>query len=90
MKRSPLIEKAHRLMKHCEKGVQDYIFNSVNLTLLEKEIIIKSEIDGMGMEAVCISLTNWKKKNYISYSHCAKLKKSGMEKIGEFLEIAKI
>jgi len=77
-------------MKHCEKGVQDYIFNSVNLTLLEKEIIIKTEIDGLDIETVCMNLTNWKKKNAISYYHCAKLKRSGMTKIGEFLEMTKI
>jgi len=82
MKRSPLIEKAHRVIKHCEKGVQDYIFNSVNLTLLEKEIIIKTEIDGTDIEPICMNLESWKKKNYIRYSHCAKLKKSSMEKTG--------
>jgi hypothetical protein len=70
MKRYPLVEKAHKVMKHCEKGVQDYIFNSVNLTLLEKEIIIKSEIDGLDIETICMNLTNWKKKNDISYYHC--------------------
>jgi len=90
MKRSRLVEKAHKVLSHCEKGLSDYIFNSVNLTLLEKEIIQKTEIDGMDIETVCMNLENWKKKNDISYSHCVTIKRQGMNKIGKFLEIAKI
>ena len=94
MKRSPLVEKAHKVLTHCEKGLSDYIFNSVNLTLLEKEIIQKTEIDGMDIETVCMNLENWKKKgkkqNDISYYYCVKIKGSGMKKIGEFLEMANI
>ena len=90
MKRSPLVEKAHRVLTHCERGLSDYIFNSVNLTLLEREIIQKTEIDGIDIETVCMNLESWNKKNYLSYSHCATIKRQGMIKIGNFIEIAKI
>lgn len=90
MKRSNQVEKAHKVLTHCEKGVSDYIFNNVNLTLLEKEIIKKTEIDGMDIESVCMNLDNWNKKNDISYSYCARIKRSGMVKIGNFLEMTNI
>ena len=88
LKRSPLVEKAHRVLTHCEKGVADYILNSVNLTLLEKEIITKSEIDGVDLETICMGLENWKKKNDCSYANCYFIKRTGMLKIGEYLNSA--
>lgn len=90
MKRSPQVELAHKALQDCDKGFADYIFLNVNLTLLEKEIVKKSEIDGLDLETICMSLENWKngngKKPDCGYSNCHRIKRTGMLKIGEYLK----
>ena len=85
MKKSPNVALAHKALKDHDRGFAEYLLTNVNLTLLEREIIRKSVIDGMDIETVCMNLENWNKKNDISYYHCAKLKSTGMSKIGLFL-----
>ena len=85
MKKSPNVALAHKALKDHDKGFAEYLLSNVNLTLLEKEIIKKSVIDGMDLESVCMNLESWNKKNDISYYHCAKLKSIGMNKIGLYL-----
>ena len=85
MKKSPYVALAHKALKNHNRTFIENIFNNVNLTLLEKEIIIKTLIDGLDIESVCMNLENWNKKNDISYDYCAKIKSSGMNKIGLFL-----
>ena len=85
MKRSPNVALAHKALKDHDKGFTEYLLSSVNLTLLEKEIIRKTVIDGIDIESACMNLESWNKKNDISYDYCKKLKSIGMNKIGLFL-----
>ena len=86
MKRLPLVQLAHKSLNDYEKSYVEFIINSVNLTPLEKEILIKSEIEKIDLESVCNSLENWNKKSVCSYSNCAKIKRCAMIKIGIFIE----
>jgi len=89
MKRTPLVELAHIALNDKDKCFANYLIEQVNLTLLEKEIIRKSEIDGIELETICMNLENWHKKNDCSYSNCYAIKRKGMLKIGEYLNNAK-
>jgi hypothetical protein len=86
MKRLPVVEIAHRALHDSEKGFIKYLLNQVNLTLLEKELITRSEINGEKIETICLSLKNWGRKNDCSYSNGAKIKRTGMIEIGEYLQ----
>ena len=87
MKRSPLIETAHRALQDNEKGFAEHLLEAVNLTLLEKEIIKKTELDGMKTETACMNLEHWhNKKRDCSESNANKIKRQGMIKIGEYLK----
>ncbi|GHV84298.1 hypothetical protein AGMMS50212_16380 [Spirochaetia bacterium] len=85
MRRSYLIEIAHNALKNPDKSAVDNILNSVNLTLLEREIIIRSEIDKINIETICNTFQNWNKKSVCSYSHCKNIKQTGMIKIGQYI-----
>jgi hypothetical protein len=86
MRRSFLVDTAHKALRDPDKNFVGYIMRNVNLTKLEREIITKSEIDGMDLENVCNTLENWRnKKTICSYYHCSKIKRIGMEKIGELI-----
>jgi len=85
MKRTPNVALAHKALKDHDRGFAEYLLTNVNLTLLEKEIIRKTEIDGLDIESTCMKLESWNKKNDISYQYCARIKNSGMNKIGIYL-----
>ena len=90
MKRSPAVEQVHRVLKDPDRGFIDYILSTVNLTLLEKEIITRSEIDNTDLETICNTLQNWNNpKRACSYVHAVKTKRQGMIKIYNFLQILK-
>jgi len=61
------------------------LLDKVNLSVKEKEIIAKSEIDKIDLETICNEMANWNKKSVISYSNLYRIKKSGMMKIGFYL-----
>jgi hypothetical protein len=86
MKRSILVQTAHNALRDREKGFAEYLLNQVNLTLLEKEIITRSEINGERLETICCSLVNKNKKHDLSYSNGSRIKQVGMIKIGENLK----
>lgn len=85
MKRSPLFQIAHDALQTYDKAKVDYLLNSVNLSLKEREVIIRSEIAKTDLETICNSFLHWNKKTICSYPHIVRIKKSGMEKIGQFL-----
>ena len=86
MKPSPPVEMARRVLRSPDRKVAEFVLASVNLTLLEKEIITRSEIDGTPLEAISVSLENWNNpRRDCSYSNCARLKRKGMLKIAEYL-----
>ena len=89
MRRSPAVQIARTALRDPDKGYVQYILSSVNLTLLEREIVEKSEIHGIDIESICMGLDNWKKKNDCSYYNCARIKRSGMLKIAEFINSLK-
>jgi hypothetical protein len=80
------VQTAHNALRDSEKGFAEYLLNQVNLTLLEKEIITRSEINGERLEAICCSLVNKNKKHDLSYSNGSRIKQVGMIKIGEYLK----
>lgn len=86
MKCSILYQLAKDALKDPDKRVTDIVLNSVNLTFREKEVIIRSEIAGQDLETICNSFLNWNKKSICSYSHIVRIKKIGMEKIGQFIK----
>lgn len=86
MRRSFLVEIAHNGLTDPDREFVSYLLSKVNLTLLEHEIIIRSEIDGVDLETICNSLKNWNNpKTICSYDNCAKIKRAGMLKIGSFI-----
>ena len=90
MKRSPLVQIALDALSVPEKSKVDYILNSVNLTLKEREVIIKSVLGGIDLETICNNFIHWNKsKRICSYSNIVKIKRSGMEKIGHFIKYNK-
>ena len=86
MKRSPLMQLAHDALQIYDKAKVDSLLNSVNLSLKEREVIIRSEIAKTDLETICNSFLHWNKKTICSYPHIVRIKKSGMEKIGLFLK----
>jgi hypothetical protein len=95
MRRSALVETAHNALQSPDRQAVDTLLASVNLSLLEREIIIRSEIDKTTMEAICNTLENWneslKRKHKIcSYENCTRIKRTGMLKIGTYLQIQKV
>jgi len=78
---------ARRVLRSPDRKVAEFVLASVNLTLLEKEIITRSEIDGTPLEAICNSMRHWNNpKTVCSYANCVKIKRKGMIKIAKFLE----
>ena len=91
MKRSPLVEIAHKALKDNEKGFAEYLLETVNLTLLEKEIIRKTVLDGLKTETSCMELKHWHNRfRDCSESNANKIKRQGMLKIGEYLKTQKV
>jgi hypothetical protein len=91
MKRGRLTENAHRALINPDKGRAQSLIESVNLTLLEREIISRSEIDGVDLETICNTLKNWNNSRKIcSYIYCAKIKHNGMVKIGTYIQAKKV
>jgi len=87
MRPSPPVEMARKVLRSPDRKIADYLLASVNLTLLEKEIIVRSEIDGTRLEVISVSLKNWNNpKRDCSYANCVKIKKKGMLKIAKFLK----
>ena len=86
MRRSPFVEIAHKALKDNEKGFAEHLLEVVNLTLLEKEIIKMTELDGMKTESACMNLKHWHNKRDCSESNANKIKRQGMIKIGEYLK----
>jgi hypothetical protein len=87
MKRLPSVEIAHNALRDKEKGFVNYLLEQVNLTLIKKELITRSEINGERLENILVSLSNKNNKYDCSYSNGAKIKRNGMIKIGEYLQI---
>jgi hypothetical protein len=85
VKRSKLVGTAHNALQSPDRMQALSIINVVNLTLLEREIIIRSELDGENLFDVSMSLKNWVKNPPCSLPNCNKLKRLGMVKIGTFL-----
>ena len=86
MRRSPAVQVARTALRDPDKGYVQYILNSVNLTLLEREIVTRSEIDGTGLETICNTLENWdNSKTICSYVNCVKIKRNGMLNISDFI-----
>jgi hypothetical protein len=85
MKRSPLVEKAHKALKSVNRQSVQRLLESVNLTLLEREIITRSELDGTDLETICNTLNHWHKQT-CSYIYCLQIKQKGMKKIGTYIE----
>ena len=86
LKRSPLFQIALDALSVPEKSKVDYILNSVNLTLKEREVIIKSVLGGIDLETICNNFVHWDNSESIcSYSNIVKIKRSGMIKIGQFI-----
>ena len=90
MKRSPLVDRAHKALQNPDKQATETLLASVNLTLLELEIITCSELDGIDLETICNTLAYWNgnlKRNgkICSYVNAAKIKRNGMLKIGDYL-----
>ena len=81
---------AHRALTDPDKAFSMRLLCSVNLSDLENEIITKSEINGINLETICNGLQHWYKKNMCSYSHCAKIKRGGMLKIGEYVSVQRV
>jgi hypothetical protein len=91
MKRGYLVEIAHRALINPDKGLAYQVLKSVNLKLLEREIISRSEIDGIDLETICNTLENWNnQKRICSYENCARIKRIGMIKIGSFIQTPKV
>jgi len=85
MKRSLLLEIAHKaLQSPCKASVQQ-LLDDVNLSLREKEVIIRSELGKQDLETICNSFVHWGKKSICSYPHIVRIKKAGMEKIGRYI-----
>ena len=66
------------------KAVKE-LLASINLSLKESEVILRSEIGKTDLETICNSFINWNKKRPCSYSHIVSIKKKGMIKIGKYL-----
>ena len=87
MKPSPPVEAAQRVLINPARKVAEFVLAPVNLTLLEREIITRSEIDGTPLEAICNSMRHWNNPRTVcSYANCVKIKRRGMIKIAKFLE----
>ena len=89
MKRCPTVILAHNALQNPCKAKVKKLLASVNLTLKEKEIIIKSELRKIDIESICNSFDQWDKKTICSYAHAVRLKRQGMLKIGRYIEANK-
>ena len=85
MKRSPLLTIAHEALQNPNRHEITSLLDNTNLSLKEREVIIRSEIDKQDLESICNSFANWDKEGICSYPHIVRIKKTGMEKIGKFL-----
>ena len=64
MKPSLLVETAHKALQAPDRQAVDKLLAAVNLSLLEREIIARSEIDNSSLESICNSLKHWDKKQF--------------------------
>jgi len=85
MRRNPLLERAREALKNPDRRATETLLDSISLTLREREVVVKSEIDGWTLEAICNSFAHWGRKSVCSYVHMVRIKKHGMEKIGRYL-----
>jgi len=86
MRRSYLVEIAHKALQAPDRLSAENLLDSVNLSLREREVIVRSELDKASVETICNSFTNWGRKSVCSQPHMHRIKKNGMEKIGRYLE----
>jgi hypothetical protein len=73
-------------LKSETRGNAEHLLYAANLTLLEQEILIKHDLDGIDIESVCCSLQYWHYDRFISYSHCLRLRKKALQKLATFFE----
>jgi hypothetical protein len=85
MKRSPLVRIAYEALQNPNRKEVEKLLAIVNLSLREKEVIIRNEIDKIDLETICNSFESWNRKSICNYSYIAHIKSSGMKKIGKFL-----
>lgn len=78
MKRSPVINIAHIALQDVRKNVVMDLIDSVNLTPQEKEIITKSELEG-------IRIAELQDQFNLSVDSIMRIKTKGMQKIGAFI-----
>lgn len=78
MKRSPVINIAHIALQDVRKNVVMDLIDSVNLTPQEKEIITKSELEGM-------RIAELQDQFNLSVDSIMRIKTKGMQKIGAFI-----
>ncbi|GHU22163.1 hypothetical protein FACS1894164_03970 [Spirochaetia bacterium] len=79
------IRKVRMALRHPDKSAVLTLLTEVNLTLLEKEIIIRSELDGESVQWIACTLVQWKRHRMPSFSYCEKVKRRAMRKIGLYL-----
>jgi hypothetical protein len=86
MRRNKIIDKAHRALRYCcERENAEHLLYLVNLTKLEREIVLRYELDGEPIEYISCTLQEWHHTRLCSYIHCFNIKQQALRKIGMFL-----
>jgi len=90
MRRGYLVQLAHDALQNPDRQKSIELLEKVNLSLKEREVIARSELDKTDMETLCNTFESWNRKTICSNSHAIRIKRDGMAKIGMYLEAAKI
>ncbi|MHB9296088.1 hypothetical protein PilKf_01842 [Pillotina sp. SPG140] len=77
-------------LQHVDKEHAVALIDKVNLTWLERIVVIRYELEKESLEAIAVSLHHGRDGNQMySYSYCATVKQRAMHKIEAYLRLKK-
>jgi hypothetical protein len=82
-----LVKIARKALHDPQRRNAEHLIYAANLTLEEKEIVMRNELDGLSLYVICgaIPSDDYQPKYWHSFSQANVIKHRAMEKIGRYL-----
>lgn len=84
--KSLLVKLASEALRNPDQSEVRKLLEAVNLSKQEREVVVRSEIHKTDLETICNSFEHWNKKTICSYPQIAKIKRTAMIRIGEYIK----
>jgi hypothetical protein len=82
-----LVKRARKALRSPRRCDAEHLIHAANLTLEEKEIVMRNELDGLSLYIICgaIPHDDYQPKYWHSFSYTNAIKHRAMKKIGQYL-----